>query len=146
MNGIRDSSRLIIAVAMLLAFFVLAHVALSVFLGTAHFLATVTSDSMVPALQRGDWVVIQKQPAYRPDDVVVFDVGRSTYVHRVVAVPHSNAAGAGVDGAAVPSGYRTQGDANAYPDGWTVPIDAVRGKVVLRIPWLGYLSLWLDGQ
>ncbi len=124
-----------------------AYAVVSFTLGTPSFLATVTSDSMKPTLERGDWVVLQKQPAYTVDDSIVFSLNPgNVYVHRVVAVVGSGLAGVGVDGQAVPTGYRTKGDANPYADGWTVPPDAVLGNVVVRIPRLGYLALWLDGR
>ena len=124
-------------VLLAMAGLVLLYAALSYVLGTAHLLATVTSDSMKPALERGDWVLLEKKPAplYRVNDTLVFALGQNqnVYVHRVVALTS--------DG-----GFRTKGDANPYPDGWTVPKDAVLGKVVFRIPKLGYLALWLDGK
>lgn len=109
------------------------YIALAVILGTPQFLATVTSNSMAPALERGDWVVLQKQAGYQVRDVVVFSVSGSVFVHRVVARTSGGL-------------YRTKGDAVAQSDGWSLPPDAVMGKVVLRIPRLGYLSLWLGGH
>ena len=125
-----------------LGFFVLlaAYAVLAASLGTPSFLATVTSDSMRPTLERGDWVLLQNQPEYAVNDTIVFSLNPgNAYVHRVVALaPYPKSSG-GV-------GYRTKGDANPNPDGWVVPPDAVRGRVVFRIPRLGYLSLWLDGR
>lgn len=117
-----------------------AYAAMAFALGTPSFLATVTSDSMRPSLERGDWVVLKNQPSYSVHDVVVFSLNPgNAYVHRVVALAQYPASSGGV-------GYRTKGDANSNPDGWTVPAEAVVGKVVMRIPRLGYLSLWLDGR
>ncbi len=118
----------------------LFYAVLAVALGTPSFLATVTSDSMRPALERGDWVFLQKQSAYAVNDTIVFSLNPgNVYVHRVVALAPSGSGAGGV-------GYRTKGDANSYADGWTVPPDAVLGNVVVRIPRLGYLALWLDGR
>src|SRR3989338_3409200 len=106
---------------------------LSFTLGTPSFLATVTSDSMKPTLERGDWVVLKKQAAYTVNDTLVFSLNPgNVYVHRVVALAPTDAGG---------TGYRTKGDTNPYPDGWTVPPEAVFGKFVFRIPRLGHLAL-----
>jgi signal peptidase I len=47
--------------------------------------------------------------------------------------------------------FITKGDANAEPGpapfpGGEVPIEDVIGKVVLRIPWIGHLSLFMQNQ
>ncbi len=111
---------------------------LSVWLGTPSFLATVTSDSMKPALERGDWVVLEKRLDYGLNDTIVFFLNPgNVYVHRVVALAPASSGNVG---------YRTKGDANPGADGWIVPSEAVLGRVVVRIPRLGYLALWLSGR
>ncbi|MBI2445827.1 signal peptidase I [Candidatus Micrarchaeota archaeon] len=120
---------------LLLVFAVLAggYVFLALVLGTPSFLATVTSDSMAPALTRGDWVLLKTESAYDVGDVVVFSRDDSVYVHRVTFVAS--------DGS-----YRTRGDANVAVDGWIVPHGSVQGTVAFRIPWFGHLALVLGGR
>lgn len=116
-----------------------AYVLLALWAGTPSFLATVTSDSMAPSLQRGDWVILQQQTDYPLHDVVVFDIGGSTYVHRIVAQVEQTP---DVRGPV----FRTQGDVNRQPDAWQLSREQIRGRVVLSIPALGGLSLWLAGK
>lgn len=90
-------------------------------------LATVESNSMVPAFARGDLLVVGTSSEDGPaaGDVVVYrDSTIGLVVHRVIAV----------DGDLV----TTQGDANNAPD---EPFDRSRivGRVLLAIPMLGLL-------
>ncbi len=108
------------------------YVASVLLLGTFTFLASVTSDSMKPALFRGDFVVIQKLSDYAVGDILVFRAGKQVFVHRAVL--------------AQDSGFRTKGDANPFDDGRVVRGPDIYGKVVFRIPWLGHAALWLSGE
>jgi signal peptidase I len=66
-----------------------------------------------------------------PGDVILFShpLGRTTVVHRVVAVEHG----------AVDSDYVTKGDANEVEDGWRISVGAASGRVIATIPYLGYV-------
>ncbi len=84
--------------------------------------AVVLSGSMEPALHVNDFVVAAEKDDYSVGDIVVYQSGQSLTVHRIVAR----------DGDLI----TTQGDANNTTDE-PVPISAVKGAVVLRIPLLG---------
>lgn len=84
--------------------------------------AVVLSGSMEPALHVNDFVVAAEKDDYNVGDIVVYQSGQSLTVHRIVAR----------DGDLI----TTQGDANNTTDE-PVPISAVKGAVVLRIPLLG---------
>lgn len=88
-------------------------------------LATVESNSMQPALSRGDLLVVGQETEPAVGDIVVYqDPSIGLVVHRVVAL----------DGDLV----TTQGDANNTAD---VPFDRSRivGRVVAVVPALGLL-------
>ena len=90
----------------------------------------VSSSSMEPALRRGDAVLVRRTPFDRvvPGDVVVFDTGAGSVVHRVVRVE---------DGRLV-----TQGDANASPDSDGVDESALDGVGRILVPSIGLPRLW----
>jgi signal peptidase I len=94
-------------------------------------------------LHVGDLIIIQgvdpKEIKAAPEpygDIIVFHQP-SAYdeliVHRAIA-NHT------IDGEIC---FTTQGDANSGPDYGTVQGDQVVGKVILRIPWIGHISLFL---
>ncbi len=94
---------------------------------------TVETPSMEPKYPVGS-VIYVKQVV--PDDLKVRDVitfrtqQGSVVTHRIV-----EAFGSGSG-----RSFRTQGDANNVADGASVPAENVIGKVVFRIPGLGYVS------
>ena len=117
----------------------LASVALPSLLGFRSL--TVMSGSMAPAIHTGDVVVTRPIPplAARVGDVVTFqDPSRPDRLitHRVRAV---RASGAGVE-------FETKGDANNATERWQVPPDGRIGRVVYRVPALGYLLHWTQSR
>ncbi len=92
----------------------------------------VSSGSMEPAIHTGSLVMILPQSAYEVGDVITFGEDTRTKVpttHRIVD-------------ARVESGvmvFQTKGDANEDPDVREVGEGEVIGKVVLAIPYLGYI-------
>jgi signal peptidase len=122
---------------------------------TDYPLLTVASGSMIPTLNIGDLIVVQGvlnvsdlKAAPRPEgDIIVFrnpSDKNELIVHRAI-------------NKTMHDGFwyiRTKGDANPAPDPWTGPdpLDTwnymvseklLIGKVVGRIPWLGYIPLYI---
>lgn|GEM_PF-3432063 len=98
----------------------------------------VASESMLPALRRGDTVVYDERTIDEvgPDTVVVFeDEDRNlSIIHRVVTVND--------DGT-----LTTRGDANPSNDSSPVTADEIRGAGRIVVPWVGLVRLWwLDGR
>jgi signal peptidase len=95
---------------------------------------TVLSGSMVPTLQVGD-VVLDEPLAptdIRPGDVITFpdpSRGGRLVTHR--------AQGIRVRGGTVE--VTTRGDANTGVEQWSIAATGRVGRVVVRIPWLGYV-------
>ncbi len=107
---------------------------MGVALATDMPVVAVESNSMVPVFYKGDILVLQGRTSegFEVGDVVVYSVdGRSIpIVHRIVKV--------NPDGS-----YQTKGDANSgqLPFEYHVPGEAIHGKVVLIIPYLGWVKL-----
>ncbi|HYH27452.1 MAG TPA: signal peptidase I, partial [Actinomycetota bacterium] len=98
---------------------------------------TVMSGSMEPAIGTGDLIVEERiSPLQvRVGDVVTFnDPSDPTRLvtHRVRMVD--------VEGNAV--NVTTRGDANTASESWSAPVDGEVGRVLYRMPALGYLVHW----
>ena len=101
-----------------------------------HFYV-VRSGSMTPAIETGDIVVAQPiDPlSARVGQIVTFkdpDGSGRLLSHRVRAVHR--------DGTEV--SFVTQGDANTGQERWGVPVDGQIGRVLYRIPKIGYALVW----
>jgi signal peptidase len=97
----------------------------------------VRSGSMTPTIETGDVVVVQPiDPlSARVGQIVSFkdpDGSGRLLSHRVRAVHR--------DGARV--SFVTQGDANTGQEKWNVPVDGRIGRVLYRIPKIGYALVW----
>jgi signal peptidase I len=100
---------------------------------------TVRSGSMTPAIETGDVVVTEPIAplAARVGDIVTFVDPEGTgklFSHRVQSVR--------AEGGQV--AFVTRGDANTSTEHWRVPADGSIGKVVYRIPKVGYALAWID--
>jgi signal peptidase len=97
----------------------------------------VLSGSMEPALGTGDVTVVRSiaPMTARPGDIVTFrdpDNEDRLITHRVRAMH--------VQGAAVV--FRTRGDANNVSEHWRVPASGEIGRVLYRVPKLGWVLMW----
>lgn len=113
-------------------------------LGTSNPMMVVISQSMIPTLGVGDFIFIEAIENFDnlaigepPDgDILVFirpGFHEEYIVHRAI------------DGAKTENGwvYQTKGDNNAFPDGFQVTEDLVVGRVINRLPVIGYFSLFI---
>ena len=99
----------------------------------------VLSGSMLPEIKVKDIVVTKKVPAesLEVEDIITFIAPDSRYggisiTHRIKEKYYDESLGT--------YSYRTKGDANNVADASLVPNDNVLGKVILKIPKLGYLQ------
>ena len=99
----------------------------------------VLSGSMLPEIKVKDIVVTKKVPAesLEVEDIITFIAPNSRYggrssTHRIKEKYYDESLGT--------YSYRTKGDANNVADASLVPNDNVLGKVILKIPKLGYLQ------
>jgi signal peptidase I len=100
----------------------------------------VRSGSMAPAIGSGDVLVTRPMDPLqaRVGQIVTFkdpDGSGRLLTHRVRAV---HWAGDQVN-------FVTQGDANTGQERWSVPVDGRIGRVLYRIPKLGYALVWAQG-
>lgn len=99
---------------------------------TPYRIMVVLSGSMAPTLRAGDAVLIRSgATSIHEGDIVTFQREGQLVTHRVVEVESAHLV--------------TRGDANNAADPWTVPISAVEGLYILRLPFLGYL-VWFARQ
>ena len=94
---------------------------------------TVLSGSMEPAYHVGSVVYVAKADAneLRENDCITYYMSNGSVVtHRIIEVKKAENG---------EISFRTKGDANKLPDGYQ-PASAIIGKVVFSIPYLGYLS------
>jgi signal peptidase I len=135
-DRLRTAVRLLLEIAVIVAIAAAIPAVLARVLGTRHPLATITSQSMWPALKRGDIVLIRgpRHDGVRPGMIVVYQdaQGSGMIIHRVVKI--------------VGSEIVTKGDANDGEDEPVAESDvagvvaAIRGHPV-RVPYLGYVAL-----
>lgn len=105
----------------------------------------VLSGSMLPHIQIKDIVVTKKIPAEELEvgDIITFIAPDSRYggisiTHRILDKYYDESLGSYT--------YRTKGDANNVADSALVPNSNILGKVILKIPKLGYLQDLLSSK
>jgi signal peptidase len=113
-------------------------------MGTEYPVMVVVSQSMIPTLGVGDFILVGEIPSFETvnaapppnGDVLVFQrssIQDEYIVHRAIE-KYLNDGG---------WSFLTKGDNNLFPDGAPVPENRVIGKVVGRVPILGYFSLFI---
>lgn len=121
-------------IAILVAVF-LAYMGLQFFLATDTPWVVVASGSMSPALKVGDIVIVQGVPPtnIQVGDIIVFESPREIRtIHRVTEIQ------------TLPNGtiqFKTKGDANPTEELYWIPEQNVHGRVLYRIPYIGWLAL-----
>jgi len=88
-------------------------------------LVVANGNSMGETLPNNALGIFVKQSDYAIGDVVLFKVHGCLVAHRIVSETER--------------GFKTKGDNSRSVDPWVVPRDAVKGKLVLVIPFLGFL-------
>ena len=103
---------------------------------------TIVSPSMVPTINVEDGIIIQRiEPEHiKQGDIISFLATESYYrgkviTHRVIGIEKSS------DGKLL---FRTKGDHNNVADSFLVNEENVYGKVIFRIPMLGYIRQFLS--
>ena len=108
----------------------LAAIALATLVVPGWQTTVISSGSMEPALRRGDAVLFDDTSIDRVEagDVVVFDVGQGSIVHRTLREDADRLV--------------TKGDANSSPDRATVDATALDGVARIAVPSIGLPRLW----
>lgn len=94
----------------------------------------VVSQSMHPTLKKGDLILVKRQNNYKSGDIITFSNPKGikksdTVTHRIVEIAKEK-------GHAI---YKTRGDANNGPDGWSVRENNIEGVTITSMPLLGYI-------
>ncbi|NWG10029.1 MAG: signal peptidase I [Nitrososphaerales archaeon] len=103
-------------------------------LGTSTPFFSVSSGSMIPTLNVGDYIVVKAESFnnLNVSDIIVFYSPwdpDEIIVHRIYAINHEQEI------------IRTKGDNNDYVDPWSVTKEDYIGKYTgFKIPYLGYLA------
>lgn len=92
----------------------------------------INSGSMTPTLKIGDIVLVRHQNEYDVGDIVAYNFMGQVIVHRIVDIKNE--------------GFITKGDANSNDDPFIISRDLIIGKVSLKIPIIGWISLALKGN
>ena len=98
----------------------------------SYQIKVVKSGSMEPAIKIGSLVVIKPASAYREGDIVTF--GRDTKTD--IPTTHRIMASRAESGQLL---YQVKGDANEEPDQREISQREILGRVILTVPWLGFL-------
>ena len=101
-------------------------------------LLSVNSGSMEPSIKTGGMIMIRQSDMYSIGSVVTYkDINRNVLItHRIIDVQFDE------------SGlfYITKGDANDGPDQQRVRLTDILGRVVMSVPWVGYLVQYAKTQ
>ena len=101
-----------------------------------YYSLAIGSESMKGAINKGDIVIVDRRNKnIKNKDIIAFKEQGKVIVHRVVKIKELDDK---------KHSYKTKGDKNNAIDGWTVKDDAVVGKIVLRVRWLGWPTIILS--
>ena len=95
----------------------------------------IATDSMTGELNKGDIAIYEKydDQTINVGQVIVFQKGGSNVIHRVVDIENINGQ----------NRYYTKGDINSENDIGYITDSNIKGLVELKVPYLGYPTLWL---
>ena len=96
---------------------------------------TITSNSMSPSINIGNVVIVKtcKKEELKKEDIITFNKNGEKITHRIINIDENNK-------------YVTKGDNNNTEDVEKVDFENVEGKVVLTIPYFGYIIKILDNK
>ena len=98
----------------------------------------VASGSMEKSINKGDVVVIEKinnkYSTLKVSDVIAFKKDNIVVVHRLINIINSNGK----------YYFYTKGDNNISVDNFVIEEDMVIGKVIVKIPYIGKPTVWLN--
>lgn len=102
----------------------------------------IVSPSMVPNIKVQDGIIVKRENVtnLRKGDIITFVSHDSRYdglvvTHRIAGIEKTE------DGNYV---FRTKGDANSREDSYLVKADDIYGKVIFKIPMIGYIKKFLS--
>ena len=93
---------------------------------------TILTGSMCPNINPGDIVVVvnKNKASLNKNDIITFKANNTVITHRIVDIKDST--------------YITKGDNNNVVDPFTINYEDILGKVIFKIPKMGYLLEFLS--
>jgi len=102
----------------------------------SYGLVFVKSGSMEPTIKIGSGMIIHKQDRYSEGDIVTFVNRKGNLItHRIIGTVESNS-----------ELFQTKGDNNDAVDIRPVNKQNIKGKVVMTLPYVGYLISFLKSK
>ncbi len=100
----------------------------------------ITSDSMEPAINNGDAIVVKncEEEDLQTGDVITFEQNQEVITHRIQKIEE--------DQTTKEKTYITKGDNNNIEDSENIKYSAIIGKCILTIPYLGKIILVLENK
>ena len=97
----------------------------------------VGSNSMKPQISKGDAVIIKKitkDEEIKKGDIIAYKRDNKIIIHRLVKIKTKNNKKI----------YITKGDANNSEDNIEIKIKNIKGKVIVKIPYIAYPSVFIS--
>lgn len=98
----------------------------------------IASGSMHPTFDKGSVVIVKsvdkKYDKLEIGDILAFRYENRIIVHRIIRIEHVNGE----------YFFYTKGDANEDEDNWKIEQSMVMGTVSVKIPFIGYPTVWLS--
>lgn len=104
-----------------------------------HYAVSIGSNSMVPYINKGDVVIVEKLSEeeideLKIDDVLIFKYNDKVLVHRIIRIIEADNT----------KYFYTKGDNNDSEDGHPIKVSNIIGKELTHIPYLGYPAVELN--
>ena len=105
----------------------------------SHYVIAIASGSMQPSINKGDLVLIEKIQdedfeKLKVGQVLAYKYGNIIVVHRIVNIINDKG----------DYYFYTKGDANNTIDNYPITEDMVIGMINLKIPYIGYPTVWVN--
>ena len=100
----------------------------------------ITSDSMEPAINNGDAIVVKncEEEDLQTGDVITFEQNQKIITHRIQKIEE--------DQTTNEKTYITKGDNNNIEDSENIKFSAIIGKCILTVPYLGNIISVLENK
>ena len=98
------------------------------------YMMSICSGSMEPTIYKGDAIVlvrVKEDTELKIDDIIAYEDENQIIVHRIVEINENDT-------------YVTKGDNNNVNDPLNINIENIKGKVLFRVPYLAYPSIWFS--
>ena len=94
---------------------------------------------MTPNINKGDVVVIKKikdnnYESLKEGQVIAYKYENKIVIHRLERIIKTSSE----------NFYYTKGDANKYEDNYVITESMIIGRVTIRIPLIGYPTIWIN--